>query len=514
MGKGQRIRAARAAEKEAQKIESVKKAKKKKAAVITSSAIAIVLVVCIAAGLIYNAIYSASYSRGDIQRKAIVMQTDHYTVDAAMMSYFFYSQYNTFVNNYSSYLSYINLDTEKSLKKQDSSFMEGGGTWYDYFKSEAGKQVKELLYLAEKANEEGLELDDNDQQTIQKTLDNYKTYAANAGYEDEKFISMVFGTGVKESDARKCLELTALADKYYQEYRDSLHYTDEELESYYNENINTYRYVDYYSYAVAASDTGNSDTYPEAEAKAKELAAVTSTDAFRSWVESYMRSSAEITDEYTEEDLNTDVQDKLNGLESKKSTYSESDEASEWLFTEAKVGETYIKNDESGTYTVYFCTAAPYRDEALTRTIRDLVFTTATYETKEAALEKAKEVMVKMTEEGLTEETFQSYAAQYSENTATSANGGLCENYKESTFEGNIAKWAFSDARKEGDFEIVEFDDGQAICYYIGVGIPAWKSDCLSAKKSSDYEAAYEEWTQNITLSENEKNYSKIPDNV
>ncbi len=512
MGKGQRVRAARAAEKEAMKAELAKKAKRSKVTKITASIIAAVLFVTLLGGVIYHTTYSAAYNKGTIQRDTVVLKSDNYTVDAAMMSYFFYTQYNNFVNNYSSYLSSLGLDTSVSLKRQDSVF-EQGSSWYEYFCGQAGSQVKELLYLAEKAIENGMKLDDEDNKSIQSTLDGYYDMAKENKVENAKFLSLVFGTGVNESDVRKCLELSVLADKYYQSYRDSLEYTDAELEKFYTDNINDYRYVDYYSYAVIAEDLEDEATYAAAKKKAEELAAVKNVEAFKAWVEKDFRADNPITEKYTEADLKEDLDSALNGLLATQITYVEEDAASEWLFKTGKVGQTYLDDDKKGTYTVYYLTATPYRDESATRTIRDIVLTTANY--KEDELKTTADKIVKeMKEAGLTEETFKKYAADYSENTACSANGGLCENYKRSSFDGKIGDWTFDSKRKTGDFEAVKIDSGYAICYYVGEGIPAWKSDCINAKKSADYEAAYEGWAKEITLTENEKGYKKIPDNV
>ncbi len=512
MGKGQRVRAGRAAEKEAMKVAAAKNAKKAKITKITTAIIAVVVLVSLVGGVIYHTIYSAAYNKGTIQRDTVVLQSDHYTVDAAMMSYYFYTQYNSFTNNYSSYLSSLGLDTGISLKRQDCTFQEGS-TWFEYFCDQAGSQVKEYLYLAEKAKADGMALNEEDQTSIQAIIDRYYSYAEENGVEDAEFLSAAFGTGVNENDVRKCLELSTMADKYYQKYYDSLNYTDAELENYYKENIDTYRYVDYYSYSVVAADTKDSATYAAAEVKAKELAAVKDTDAFRAWVEKEFRASNPVTDENTEEEIKEDLDSLLGGLKASQVTYTKDDAASEWLFKTAKVGETYIADDEKGTYTVYYCTATPYRDETATRTIRDIVLTEANY-SKDELKTTAEDIVKKMKEAGLTEETFQKFAAEYSENTSSNTNGGLCENWKQSSFDGTIGDWVYAAERKTGDFEAFAIDDGYAICYYVGEGIPAWKSDCINGKKSADYEAAYKEWTGAIALNENEKGYNKIPNNV
>ena len=512
MGKGKRVRAERAGEKQVLREQAAKKAKKDKVTKILVSAVAIVLAVALIGGLVYNFVNTSLYNKGVIQRGTVVLETENYSVDAAMMSYFFYSQYNNFANTYSSYLSSLGLDTSKSLKSQDSTF-SSGSSWFEYFADQAGTEVKELLYLAEKAIADDLKLDEEDDKTIQSIIDQYYAMAKENKLDEADFISAVFGRGVNENDVRKCLELSTLAQKYMDKYRESLVYSDADIEKYYNDNVDTYRYVDYYSYTVVASDTADEKTYVAAKKKAQELADVDDTDEFAEWVEKDFRDSTDITDKYTKEDLEEDLETELKSLESTQVKYVKDDDASEWLFKKAKVGDTFIDDDEKGGYTVFYCTATPYRDETATRSIRNIVLTTDTYSEKEIE-QKAKDLAEEMKKAGLTEETFEKYALEYSEQTTTSGNGGLCEDFKESSYEGNIGAWTFDKNRKEGDFEVVKIDGGYAICYYVGEGVEAWKADCKLDKMEADYNASYETWKKEITLTENEKGYDVIPDVV
>jgi hypothetical protein len=360
---------------------------------------------------------------------------------------------------------------------------------------------------------DGMTLTEEDKKTVQTTLDGYYEAAKENKIDESKFLSVVFGTGVNEADVRKCLELSVLAGKYRDKYVDSLNYSDAELEKFYKEHVDDYRYVDYYSYAIVAEDVEKEETYAAAKKKAEELAKVKDTSAFTQWVEKEIRAEKPLTDKYKEEDLKEDLDTGLKAVPSQQITYIKDDKASEWLFKTAKVGETYVEDDGEGTYTVYLLTKAPYRDETATRTIRDIILTTENYK-KEELKTTADKIVAEMKKAGLTEETFKKYAAEYSENTATYANGGLCKNYKKSSLEGNIGDWAYHTDRKAGDFEAFAIEDGYAICYYVGEGIAAWKADCISAKQDEDYQAAYEKWTKDITLTENEKAYNKIPNNV
>lgn len=512
MGKGQRVRAARAVEKEAMKAELIKKAKKAKLTRIVSLIVVAVLFVTLFGGVLYHTIYSSAYNKGTIQRDTVVLKSDNYTVDAAMMSYFFYTQYNNFVSTYSSYISSLGLDTSKSLKRQQSAF-DKDSTWYDYFCDQAGSQVKELVYLAEKAVEKGMKLDDEDKASIKSTIDTYYETAEENKIDKSKFLGLAFGTGVNESDVTKCLELSVMADKYHQSYMDELKYSDAEIEKFYTDNIDDYRYVDYYSYSVVSEDSKDDAKTADAKKKATELSGIKTVDAFKAWVDKTYRAENPVTKDNTKEKQDEGAKKAVDALLSEQVTYTKDDKASEWLFKTGKKGETYLHDEGEGVYTVYLLVATPYRDETATRTIRDIVLTTENYK-KEELKTQAEKIMKEMKAAGLTEETFKKFAAEYSENTACSANGGLCENYKKSSFEGHIGDWTYNSARKAGDFEAFEIDDGYAICYYVGEGIPAWKMDCTSAKKNADYEAAYEKWEKEITLTENEKGYKKIPDNV
>ncbi len=512
MGKGKRVREGRAAEKEALKIAAAKKAKKDRAVKITSIIVALVLFVSLLGGTIYHVVYTSAYSRGDVQRGTVVLESDNYTVDAAMMSYYVYSTYNGFVNQYSSMLSSLSLVTSKSIKSQKSPF-GNDSTWFDYFCEQASSQVKEYIYLAEAGLKEGLKLDEKDQKSIQKIIDNYYAYAKEQKVSNEKFLGMAFGTGVKEGDVRKCLELSTLADKYFSEYQNGLEYSDKDIEKYYNDNVDSYRYVDYLSYSFAATSSSDKATYAVAKNKANELADVSSIEEFEDLVEKDVRTSAKITDDYTQKDLDEDVKEELETIKSEQVTFNKDDAASKWLFEKAKVGDTYVHDDEKGTYTVYYCTATPYRDETITRTIRNILLTENTYG-KDEIEKKAGSLLAEMIKAGLTEETFNTYAMEYSEDTNTYNNGGLCENYQKSALGEEIAAWAYNKDRKEGDFEAVKMEGGYALCYYIGEGIPAWKATCISALKNADYSAKVEAWEKDVALTENEKGYKKIASNV
>jgi hypothetical protein len=358
MGKGKRIRENRVAEQNTNREAKALKAKKEKRQKLATMIVIIVLLVGFVGGTLTHITINGLKSGGFIQRSTSVIKSENFKVDAAMMSYFINYQYS---NSAELFSQYYGLKTDVSLKEQTCTLLENGGTWFDYFSDAATTSVKEYLCLAEAAKKEGLQLDDEDQAEIEATINEYKTYATTNGVGLDDILSAMFGQGVKEKDVRKCLELETLAIKYSQEWLEKQSYTDEELEAEYKKNTANYQMVDYMSYDISATDLKDKNTYAAAKAKAEELAKVKTVDEFKKWVENDYRASSDLK----AEELDKKVKTVLEGVTftgAKKADLYVVD-PSAWLFGKAKVNETFIFDDEGGTYTVYFCVKPAYRGD-------------------------------------------------------------------------------------------------------------------------------------------------------
>ena len=511
MGKGKRVRESRAAEKEALKLAAIQKAKKDKVKKIAIIVCSLAIVAALLAGTLTHSITSAVKSSGNAMRTTSVLETDNFKIDAAMMSYYFNYNYNSTVGNNQETYKSLGLDISKSLKKQACSFLEDGGTWFDYFLDSALSTAKSDIYLAEKAKKDGIELLETDKDSIQSVIDEYYDYAEENNIKKDNVFSLIFGQGVKEGDVRNCLELSTLASNFIRKWQDSLEYSDDDYDKFYEENIDDYKMVDYLSYTITASDTNNKDTYAAAKELAEDLAGVAGEQAFKDFVEAEYRKNNGITDKFSKEDQDKGAKealDKLPTTGATKAIIGDTD-ISKWFFEDAEKGDTYIDDDESGSYTVYYCTAEPYRNEDISRTIRQIILAESSYGADEVE-KQAIALQAEMKEKGLTEETFETYAAKYSDDTNTSQIGGLCENYSENHFVTDVSDWAFNESRKVGDFDAVKYDGGYALCYYVGEGLPGWKADCKADMINEDYEKAYEEWEKDIKLTINEVGYNKI----
>ena len=502
MGKGQRSREARVGKREELKKIAAKKKLRSKIYKIVGAAAAAVAVVAIVGIVIYNTIASTGY----FLRNTVAMKTDNYQVDNAMMTYYVKNQYYSFVNQYGDYLSMYGLDTSKSLKSQEY----GDGTWFDYFLGLAEDQAKETLLCAEKAKADGYELSDEDKQTIDDAIASFETEAETYGITMESYYNQVFGTGIKEDDVRRAMELTQLASNYYDDYIASLTYTDEDLQNYFNKNESDFVKADYIKYTVPG------ETDEDKKANANELMNAATTDELitileKKYTDEQKQAAIEeninegMTEEeaqnLTEEDLTTIAESVQSSIDALEYTSYKPEEASEdtgltWVFEEGRaVGDKHLEETDATDDTAYSCTLyvvkkPAYFDNYNVKKVRHIMFTETTYGTSEDAKAKAEEVL-ELYKADATENKFIELAKEYSEDSSTAENGGLYEQVSKDTsnWPENFSNWCYADGRAAGDVEMIETDSGWHIMYYVGEGDLLWKETARTAMKSDDYEA-------------------------
>ncbi len=166
MGKGNRVRMAKANEiAQSQSVFTAKKQKKSAPAWVSTVVIVVVLALLISVVAV-----SVIAEGGFALRSVKAAQSDNFTITGPMMSYYFYQTYNTFLSQYGSIISYMGLDTSLSLKTQTAMGSEDGQTWFDYFMDPTIEQVENMLVYCEEAKARGIELDDKDYADIDEAI--------------------------------------------------------------------------------------------------------------------------------------------------------------------------------------------------------------------------------------------------------------------------------------------------------------------------------------------------------
>lgn len=311
MGKGNRERLRKANSEASSSSVFAPKKQKKETPMWVWTLVTVLIVALILSGVVYSFIYENGY----LLRWTTVVESENYEVDAAMLSYYYYNYYNTFLSYYGSYASYIGLDTSTSLKDQE---MEEGVTWFEYFMESALDEAEKLVVYCNEADARGIELDDSDNEQIESVLqtirDSRTSY--NSTYSSSltlnAFISMTYGTGVKMSDIRRALELTQLASKCSETISDEIlaGISDEDITGYYGDNETDFWTASILSHTFTAAATSTDEGYDyEAEkAKIEELAAglleCKTEESFREYVakltaeDSFDSSYAEYAEDY------------------------------------------------------------------------------------------------------------------------------------------------------------------------------------------------------------------------
>ncbi len=336
----------------------------------------LILAIIVVAILVLTALSSS----GTFLRATDAIYTKNFTVNKAMMSFFFNESIMKWYSNYSMYVQYgiysVNLSTDlKSQLLKESEVttfgMEKGATWYDYFLKSSVDELTRYLAYAEGALAMGLELDDEDREGIEATIDsineslesNYSTY------------SSWYGSGVKEKDVRDCYEIIYLASKFYEKKvelieKDVLDNDPDAMGKFANENKEDFYTAEVLKFSVSEKSNNyeNDEAYEkakkEAMAELEKFKEAKTPDAFLECIKNYNeKKAAEEAEDKEEEETSSTTAATTTAEELEVEDFKSEIEYStvtggveEWLFgeeTEAQSGDVNIfEEEETATETV------------------------------------------------------------------------------------------------------------------------------------------------------------------
>ena len=538
MGKGNRARLERAQNKLDQPQINVAAKKQKPNWANTA------IVLFIAAVLVLSLALSTLQNSGAMMRASAAVKSDNYTVSGTMISYFFNSQYSSFINTYGSVASYLGLDTSKSLKEQSCAMLENG-TWFDYFMSTTTTYVEELLNCCEYAKANGITLDAEDEAEIDEAIEALNETAFNSNYSLNGYISAVYGSGVKVKDLRASMELILLANKAAIAANDKLEaaLTEESIVAYFDEHPESFisasylvrelettlatidqdDYADTAAYEAAVAEAKQAYETEKANllAVAKEFESSKDHQAFldkltadiTAQYDGYYDDDSSLTDAEREAKEKTQIAADLEaalveGYAYQDPAAEDSEELAKWLFADGrKIGDTYViedEDEEAGTYTVYaYCvTTTASREEYTTVNMAYAMFPASEAASSTVAADiKAKLAGV------TTEEGFESVMADQS-----SSGHGVIEDLRKNSFGyETVDEYLFADGRVAGDCEVINCGtDYIAVVLYMGEGDVAWHSAAKSAALNEQMTAWYEEIATTYAVTINEKALNKI----
>jgi len=484
--------------------------KKKGGAKKILAIVAAILAVVIVGGVVltYNIVDS-----GFIQRNKVAVSSENYEVTSAMMTYYFNSLYQNYASSAGSMLESMGLDTAKPLKDQQYTKDQ---TWYDYFMDSAKSQVHNLLVLAEAAKAEGF-TNKESVADIDEILETMEATAKSFNVTLDYYIGAVYGSCVNEDVLRQCMELSELASAYSQHMTDGYEYEESDWDEYYKENEKTFNKVNYLSYTfeVKKQEVKKDATDDEKAAaaaldkeeaerllnEANTLAATKDEEAFKTYVESYLRT--DLYKDKTEEELKKDKVD-IDALVEKTlttgATNSSENDLNKWLFDkERKAYETHVEKDEKNLkYTAYMILPAEdtedlglacvYRDAYALKDYRYIPFLASSYKNSDKDAKAAAEKVLEEYKETATEDKFIALADPEKGYGDGAYEGGLVEGADKTTIAEEIGTWAYDSARKEGDVELVKVEDkGYYLVYFCGDNDIKWHLQADNALINEQY---------------------------
>ena len=427
-------------------------------------------------------------------------------VNKVEFDYVYNTSKNNYITQYGSYLSYFGLDTSKDLSTQMYSETL---TWKDYFEQNAVESLKQNKALMAEAKAAGFTYDTTDEyNTFKETI---KTSAAAAGISEKEYVRSIYGSYATMGRIEEYVKNDMVMNAYYQKLQEDNAPSDDEIQSYYEENKATYDSVDYRLTTIEA-DLPTEPTEladPVEETAADTTGSTDGTAATDSTQDTaYQPSDAEIAKAMEDakvlaDDAEQTVAKDGEAHENEKKS-SVNYLISDWLFDDArKAGDTtVITNDNSHCYYVV-AFEKRYLDETPSADVRVIIPTED--KTGEEILEEWKNGAA-------TEDSFAELCKKYTQDTSAVENGGLFEQVTKTGMTEELSNWIFDSSRQAGDTVAITVSDSTYVLYYIGQDQPEWKINIKNTLVSDTMSQHMQDITADITVEDpkGKLNYLKV----
>ena len=427
-------------------------------------------------------------------------------VNKVEFDYVYNTSKNNYITQYGSYLSYFGLDTSKDLSTQMYSDTL---TWQDYFEQNAVESLKQNKALMAEAKAAGFTYDTTDEyNTFKETI---KTSAAAAGVSDKEYVRSIYGSYATMGRIEEYVKNDMVMNAYYQKLQEDNAPSDDEIQSYYEENKATYDSVDYRLTTIEADlPTEPTELADPVEETAADTTGTTDGTAATDSTQdtAYQPSDAEIAKAMEDakvlaDDAEQTVAKDGEAHENEKKS-SVNYLISDWLFDDArKAGDTtVITNDNSHCYYVV-AFEKRYLDETPSADVRVIIPT----EDK-----NGEEILEEWKNGAATEDSFAELCKKYTQDTSAVENGGLFEQVTKTGMTEELSNWIFDSSRQAGDTVAITVSDSTYVLNYIGQDQPEWKINIKNTLVSDTMSQHMQDITADVTVEDpkGKLNYLKV----
>lgn len=519
-----KARIAKSAKKNAHSMEKRNTVKK-----VTGKVISIVLCAVIVLGIVG---FSLNYY-GALQRVIRIGGVgSEQPVTIAEYEYYYMRAYNQ-VRYQAQYYEYyyqtsMGYDTSLAPDEQTQTTKDNDGneiTWAEKLHNDTIELIQLHKAYYNEALKRGLELDEADQAYIDQQIEDLREEAEGAGstgtddqpkvkYSLNAYLRKVYGGSINERFLRKQLKIQLLAQKYLAERTDEIAegYEQADIDAAYKEDTSKYDFVTFRAYTFKTTELTAEENETDEQLKARQEKA--DAEVKKNANDFYGAVKNEATFTAKAKELNKDTEnydvdkDTLYSMLKDSVSQNFSEDAAKWLFdSSTKVGTAKLFSDEeNGKYIVVLALKAPHQEKTVTA--RHILFSTKDQNTgsdlsdEEIAEKKkqAEDVLKQFNEGSKTEESFAALAVKNTEDSGSSANGGLYENIYPGQMVTEFNDWCFDESRQPGDVEIVETDYGYHIIYFVAKdGTNYYDSAIRSSKADEDIETETKELQEGDT---------------
>ena len=413
---------------------------------------------------------------------------------------------NNYITQYGSYLTYFGLDTSKDLSTQMYSDTL---TWQDYFEQNAVESLKQNKALMAEAKAAGFTYDTTDEyNTFKETI---KTSAASAGISEKEYVRSIYGSYATMGRIEEYVKNDMVMNAYYQKLQEDNAPSDDEIQSYYEENKATYDSVDYRLTTIEADlPTEPTELADPVEETAADTTGTTdgtvATDSTQDTA--YQPSDAEIAKAMEDAKVLADDAEKTVAKDGEAHENEKKSSVnyliSDWLFDDArKAGDTtVITNDNSHCYyAVAF--EKRYLDETPSADVRVIIPTEDKI---------GEEILEEWKSGAATEDSFAELCKKYTQDTSAVENGGLFEQVTKTGMTEELSNWIFDNSRQAGDTVAITVSDTTYVLYYIGQDQPEWKINIKNTLVSDTMSQHMQDITADVTVEDpkGKLNYLKV----
>ena len=498
--------------------------------------IGIILGVIAAALLIWNT--------GIFEKSATAATVGDQKFTVPQLTYYYNAQINNKRQEAQMYQQFgLQSDYNTELAPEEQYYNEAEGVTYaDYFLDQALEALRRDTMLVSEAKAAGATLSNAGLASVADNLDALHMYSTQSGYSESAYLKLLYGQYMTKSMFKELLSNSILANEYAQAKQKEFTYSEDQLNTYYEEHkadLDSYDYSYCYINGQAQSTTdedGNTVEPTEeetaaalAEAKAKADAMVAAIQGGYSFNDAAVENlDEEAAEPFKDADYNHSVSVLGQNLDNSYKA---------WLQDEARYeGEVASLESGSGYYVVQFLGREKSEDTYQTINYRNILVLSETTDTEvpvtdasavtdenadteeatetqtvslpseeqlAAAKEKAEGLLSDFEAGDKSAESFGTLAEANSDDEVTKADGGLNEGANKSDLSADLSDWLFAADRKAGDTTVLEYKDdsgrvmGYQILFVESLGDIAWRYAATTALQSADYDDWFTETEEN-----------------